>query len=706
MSKLILFFCLFFSLLLQAKISHNIKTHFTIAIDPEYIPFTQKDIDGKPTGLLVDFWNLWAEQNGYTVTYKFYPWEETLLATQRGDVDFHSGTTKDREWMFASMPIYSIKTAFFTLSSSADSNAKDFQHKRIGAIDKYYASLVKKVIGDTVQIIMFDDYEPLVEALKKGEIDGLIEDVEALQYYFIKTGQMNLFKMLKDEALQFDSNIYAITNKKNVSLLHQINAGIKKLSITKLANIEKVWLPNIENTYYNQKLKSTLFYSPKEISWLKKHNKVTLVGDPQWETYFTATSNNSYLYRGLIGDYIKMISKKTNLDIKMHPIQSWDEISLLTTDYPDILVGYMDNKTKNKLTKMYHFLPPFETGPLVVIMPKNVRFISSLYDIKNKKIGLLENQEYTQRIKSTYTGYQFCNTKTAKTLLNQLETEKIDAAILPLASAINFLATKKYSIFNIVEKINEKGFVSIGVIKEKPILQNILKKTLYFSRDSYKKEILSAWTHKLNYVETTDYTLTYMVSGLLGLLLASTGYYAYAMRRKHQHTKVLKKKLEILALTDDLTGLPNRRAFNQNCENLARNQDEVGLLFIDIDFFKPYNDYYGHLQGDETLKEIANCIQLFASDKAYPYRIGGEEFGLILYDNTMNGVIQYAKKIRQYIEDKNIEHKSSPLGYVTVSIGVSIRKMDDTRYALYQCADNALYVAKKLGRNKIFFSEC
>ncbi|RUM76673.1 MAG: diguanylate cyclase, partial [Sulfurovum sp.] len=80
--------------------------------------------------------------------------------------------------------------------------------------------------------------------------------------------------------------------------------------------------------------------------------------------------------------------------------------------------------------------------------------------------------------------------------------------------------------------------------------------------------------------------------------------------------------------------------------------------------------------------------------------------GLILYDNTMNGVIQYAKKIRQYIEDKNIEHKSSPLGYVTVSIGVSIRKMDDTRYALYQCADNALYVAKKLGRNKIFFSEC
>jgi hypothetical protein len=55
------------------------KTHFTIAIDPEYIPFTQKDIDGKPAGLLVDFWNYWAKENNYTVAYRFYAWEETTI---------------------------------------------------------------------------------------------------------------------------------------------------------------------------------------------------------------------------------------------------------------------------------------------------------------------------------------------------------------------------------------------------------------------------------------------------------------------------------------------------------------------------------------------------------------------------------------------------------------------------------------------------
>ena len=281
------------------------KNHFTIAIDPEYIPFTQKDIDGEPTGLLVDFWNLWAKKNGYIVEYEFFPWEETLLVTKNGEVDFHSGTTKDRDWMQASDVIYEIRTGLFVKRNSTITIKRDLKNKRVGAIDQYYGSL----LSDTAEIVLFDEYAPMVEALKSGEIDALIDDVEAMRYFFIKTGQMNHFKMLEDKYLQFNNKIYAITNKKNTPLLRQINNGLKNLDILNLVKLEKIWLPKIDEAFYNRKLLEQVKYTPDEKKWMLKQTNVTMTGDPVW----VEKSFHKGVYRGVAGDYMKTIAGKMNI---------------------------------------------------------------------------------------------------------------------------------------------------------------------------------------------------------------------------------------------------------------------------------------------------------------------------------------------------------------------------------------------------------
>lgn len=693
-------FTILFSLL-QA----NEKTHFTIAIDPEYIPFTQKDIDGKPTGLLVDFWDLWAQKNAYTVEYKFYPWEETLLATQRGEVDFHSGTTKDREWMHASDTIYQLRTALFTLSDSKLLSVIDLRGKRLGTIDSYYAELVKDVIGKDVIVTVYDDYAPMVEALKGGDIDFLVDDVEAVMYYFIKTGQMNRFKLLEDASLKFVNDIYAVSNAKNTSVLKQVNNGLKKLSLSELVKIEKAWLPNMDDAYFYKQFKAQVTYTSDETDWLKVNNSITLTGDPLWIPY--TLRNDVYSYRGIVGDYIRVISQKTKINLEVNPKNNWTEI-LTPKDgnRSQVIFGAMNIDIQRKLSQYYDFLPTYESGPLVIITNEKIRYVTSLYDIKTKRIGILAEQEYTERLENTYIGYDFQKVSTVKQVLDQVKSGALDAGILSLSKAVLLLADYEYNALHIVGKMEEKVYVHIGVLKSEPMLKNILSKTLLSTLDEYKKEIMSKWTRKLNYIEKIDYTLTYTVAGLLSLLLFSTWYYVYALRKKHKYTEELTEILERLALTDDLTGLANKRAFNKKFENTKIDSEKIALLFIDVDYFKKYNDYYGHLEGDIALKHIADKIDTFSAENIFPYRIGGEEFGLILYGYDNKKAVACAKEVCKSIFTEEIEHKMSPLGVITVSIGVSVGRAGVKRHALYQCADKALYAAKELGRNKVFLNNC
>ena len=684
-----------------AKENMQEKTHFTVAIDPEYIPFTQKDIDNMPSGLLIDFWDMWAKKNGYTVSYKFYPWEETLKATERGEVDFHSGTTLDREWMHASAPIYELKTALFTLRDSSLNTVFDFAGKRIGTIDTYYGQMVKNAVGGSAEIIRYENYEPLVEALKNGEIDAIVEDVDALRYFFIKTGQMNRFKMVNNKQLQFTNTIYAITNSQNAVLLKQINRGLKNLDLTDLVKLEKVWLPRADDAFYYKKLLQQVKYTAEEKRWIGKQGKLTVTGDPAW-----IHPNDIYTskeYRGVAGDYIESIADKIGIEFKMLPVESWAEVlATPPEESADIIMGTMNSALRKRFEERYTFLEPYEAGPLVIIMDKNIRFVTDLYDIKNKRIGILSLQNYTEPLEFKYTTQKFYKYLKVKTLLDNLINGEVDAVILPLPDAILALANEQYSKLDIVGKMDEKAYVNTAIINTKPMLQNIIKKALQTTTVHYKQNILAKWMHKLNYVQKIDYGPVYKIIGIFTLLILSLGYYTYILNRKNHYEQELNAKVQEVARTDDLTGLHNKRAFNHMFEQTHEDKKSLGLLFIDVDHFKAYNDYYGHMEGDRALKKIARILQSFQSEQSHPYRIGGEEFGMVLYDMTIQEAEELSKQICKKIESQKIEHASSPYGYITVSIGISVAAPSRDRHFLYLQADKALYTAKALGRNTIY----
>ncbi|MDV3351253.1 diguanylate cyclase [Leptothoe sp. ISB3NOV94-8A] len=176
-----------------------------------------------------------------------------------------------------------------------------------------------------------------------------------------------------------------------------------------------------------------------------------------------------------------------------------------------------------------------------------------------------------------------------------------------------------------------------------------------------------------------------------------------------QELKLANQQLHRLASLDGLTNIANRRVFNERLENewkrLCREQAPLGLILIDVDCFKAYNDTYGHLNGDKCLRQVANIIHTCARRPAdIAARYGGEEFALILPNTNLEGVMHVCKSVQQRLHELSIPHTSSVAeSIVTVSIGaVSIVPTHaNSPQILIDWADQALYTAKNNGRNCI-----
>lgn len=182
------------------------------------------------------------------------------------------------------------------------------------------------------------------------------------------------------------------------------------------------------------------------------------------------------------------------------------------------------------------------------------------------------------------------------------------------------------------------------------------------------------------------------------------------LSRQEEDLREQNRRLAEMSQQDTLTGIPNRRALNENFDRFwrqaVRAKRPISVLMVDVDYFKPYNDRYGHLAGDRVLKQVAQTLQENlhrATD--FVARYGGEEFCVILTETTLDHAVRVGEGLRKAVMDIGIRHDDAPgSGIVTISIGVASATANQTvvHLDLLREADQALYRAKELGRNRVF----
>ena len=172
----------------------------------------------------------------------------------------------------------------------------------------------------------------------------------------------------------------------------------------------------------------------------------------------------------------------------------------------------------------------------------------------------------------------------------------------------------------------------------------------------------------------------------------------------------LRDRLELVrreSLTDQLTGIPNRKAFDDEIESAMEQAQETGeplcLVMCDIDHFKKFNDTWGHSTGDQVLRLVGNCLSENVKGRDTAARYGGEEFAVILPHTDAKGAFSLADQLRTKVESKKLVKKSTGdiLGIITISAGVTQYRAGESVDEFIQRADTCLYAAKHAGRNRV-----
>jgi len=168
------------------------------------------------------------------------------------------------------------------------------------------------------------------------------------------------------------------------------------------------------------------------------------------------------------------------------------------------------------------------------------------------------------------------------------------------------------------------------------------------------------------------------------------------------------QELKRLSASDGLTGIPNRRFFDEymsrEWRRARRNSTHLSLMMCDVDHFKHYNDHYGHQAGDDCLRQVAHALSAtMERGSDIVARYGGEEFAVVMPETQIGGALVVAEKIRHAIHTLNLPHAGAPAARVSLSIGIAYMKpdTDDLPTQLIEHADRALYRAKHDGRDRV-----
>jgi polar amino acid transport system substrate-binding protein len=488
------------------------------------------------------------------------------------------------------------------------------------------------------------------------------------------------------------------------------------LDIYKKYNLIKTSAPL--GGYIFEPYKQELELTTQEKYYLAQKGQLRLCIDPSWMPF---ESNIDGEHIGMTAEYFKLLEQKLEIPIKMIPTDTWSESleygKARKCDLFSLVMPTKERRTYLDFTQNYLSIP------LVITTRLDELFVEKIEHLEGKKVGIVAGYAYGEILRQRYPQLKIVD------VVNILEgLDKVKNG--ELFGFIDTLATTGYEIqkhyvgeLKIAGKFDDKWELGIGTRNDEPLLQSIFNKAIGTISSQTHQEILNKWV-SVNYTQETQrylkpllltFGLLVVLSSVLFIIVRTNAKLQEEIRGRKKTHKQLQEQLELiekLSITDELTSLYNRRHFNdvftREFSRAKREKNPIAFLMFDVDFFKAYNDTYGHQKGDMALKELGRLLKNFSKRGSdFAFRLGGEEFGMIYSEKTFEEALAFAQKLREEVEDLGILHSSSSISdHLSISIGLvyfeSVKDINEN--SIYKQADENLYKAKESGRNRVVAS--
>jgi ABC-type amino acid transport substrate-binding protein/CheY-like chemotaxis protein/HPt (histidine-containing phosphotransfer) domain-containing protein/two-component sensor histidine kinase len=471
---------------------HKTEDVLVVAWEKAYPPFSMLNSQGKPSGLLIDFWRLWAKKTGRKMEFRVFDRTDAANNLVTGGADIHAGlgSLNGRKNSLAfSTPFFQVASHLFHRAGQEIRGIHDLDGQSIGTVADSATALWLQDRLPVHQIKRFPTEESLILAAANGEIDVFAGPLPVMLAFFSRQGRMSEFKY--HPASLFTRNIAGAVFKKNQSLLTVVNAGINAISHQEMVDMESSWITDNTLRYY-QPRSHDITLSPSEKRWIQSHKEIRL-GVPQDLPPFDFIDKDG-TYMGMASDYVRILNERLGIHMSLVPHLTGAEVmagAMAGQRQIDMLSGAVK---AGGMENYMQFTTPYTTFSWVIITRRDAPLIGGLRDLYGKKSAVIRDDAMHGRLVREHPEMLLLPTDSVVKSLEAVSQGRAHAYVGNLAAASHRIQRNNFADLKIAASTTygNEG-MSFAVRNDWPELVTILNKGISTITAPERDRIRQKW---------------------------------------------------------------------------------------------------------------------------------------------------------------------------------------------------------------------
>ncbi len=461
-----------------------------IACDSNFMPYTMLNSEGKPAGMFIDLWRLWAKKNGVLIRFSFSDWNTSIQEVRNGKADIHSGLFANKtrnEFMIFSKPFYeSSSSIFYAKTDTPIPSISELNGKTVGVIAGSDAANLLRSDHPGIRVREYGEYPPLITDVLKGSLAAAADESLGFLTMLGRHGHSGEFNLLVPPL--YRKPMVAGVAKGRQDLAELIEKGFNAISYQELAEIESQWIHTTGDQHFKPALARMKLTDPEKRWLTKKH--VIRVGVNSKAPPLEFMDENG-VYSGMASDYLDLLGQHLGLEISIVTGKSWSQLVAMGEQgkidlYPCVAIT---PKTQSTMA----FTRPYLQFPIVIITRAKNAYVGGLFDLHGHRVAVTREYAANQFLKNDHREIDLTLVDHPLAGLKAVSSGDTYAFIGNLAT-ITYLISK-HGLLNlkVAASTDYDCRVAFAVTHRWPELKSLLNKGLATITPSEKNAISQKW---------------------------------------------------------------------------------------------------------------------------------------------------------------------------------------------------------------------
>jgi polar amino acid transport system substrate-binding protein len=664
----------------------------TLGAEASWEPYIVVAPDGSISGYDADILALINRATGADIRLQPGAWRDVIERARRRELDgFSTGAPHSERADFVSFSDVYLALEKIVLVPAGNPgkirSAADLAGKRIGI---HKGNLQDEKLAERFTrstIVPLDTFDDTIRAVVGGEVDAIFGNGASL-HRAVRLGYPYL-----QMALPLNDRLKLVFSIRNdwPEALSIVNKGLAAIPRQAYAQLQNHWFlgsASVDDRPLSLTPSETAYLRDKRVLRYCVHSSVMPIEH----------INQSGEHVGITADLIELLAERIGISMELVPTTDWAaSLEAARARRCDLLPTAAPTP---ELRQYLAFTGPILSYPLVIATRASELFVEQPDDIGTRPVGVLRGGEVAQQVSAAHPRLRLVEQVSIQDALRQVEQGRL-YGFIGLIPSIGYEIQRAGTLgVKIGGRFDEEVHFHLAVRNDEPSLLTIFEKAVASITPEEWDDINHRWL-SVRYEQARDLTLVWQILGGVVILALLGLYRMYELRRFNRELTRLNGELQQLYRTDQLTGVANRYRLEENIRqeiDRARRYDQTFcVIMLDIDHFKNINDTQGHTAGDGVLKALGGLLTAKTRASDTVGRWGGEEFLLICPASEQEGAARLAESLREQIAAT----LDSGAGSVSASFGVAQYHPGDTPDAIVHRADQAMYAAKRKGRNRV-----